>query len=89
MNIRIILIIAAALLISTAALIYFVQYIKVPIAAGSKEYTYENREISCLSNGQRIYGIAFIPNCIKGKMPAVILSHGFQGTHKNVQPMAE
>ena len=38
--------------------------------------SYEMREISCESGGNRLYGEAFIPRS-PGKHPAVILSHGY------------
>lgn len=42
--------------------------------------SYEMREISCMSEGHRLYGEAFIPKA-EGRHPAVILSHGYNGTH--------
>lgn len=50
--------------------------------------SYEMREISCVSGGNRIYGEAFIPRS-PGKHPAVILSHGYNGTHVGFYPMVD
>lgn len=45
------------------------------------ETTYETQEIYCDNNGKRIYGVAYIPQGISGRMPLVIYSHGLGGTH--------
>ena len=42
--------------------------------------SYEMQVISCMSDGNKIYGEAFIPKA-PGKHPAVILSHGYGATH--------
>lgn len=42
--------------------------------------------IGCVSAGNRIYGEAFIPNT-PGKHPAVIMSHGYNGTHSGFYQM--
>ena len=50
--------------------------------------SYSMREISCVSDGHRIYGEAFIPNT-PGKHPAVILSHGYNGSHVGFYGMVD
>ena len=50
--------------------------------------SYEMREISCVSGGNRIYGEAFVPKA-SGRHPAVILSHGYGGTHEGFYPLAD
>lgn len=45
------------------------------------ETTYETKEIFCYNNGKRIYGVAYIPQGMRGPMPLVIYSHGLGGTH--------
>ena len=50
--------------------------------------SYEMREISCESGGNRLYGEAFIPRS-PGKHPAVILSHGYGATHAGFYAMAD
>ncbi len=37
--------------------------------------SYEMREIPCVSDGNRLYGEAFIPRT-PGKHPAIIMAHG-------------
>lgn len=46
---------------------------------------YRMEEAGCVSNGNKIYGEAFIP-LSPGKHPAVILSHGYGGTHSGFMP---
>lgn len=50
--------------------------------------SYEMREISCVSGGNLLYGEAFIPRT-PGKHPAVILSHGYNGTHVGFYGMVD
>jgi hypothetical protein len=50
--------------------------------------SYEMREISCTSNGHRLYGEVFIPRS-PGKHPAVIMSHGYNGTHAGFYAMVD
>jgi len=50
--------------------------------------SYEMREISCMSGGNRLYGEAFIPRS-PGKHPAVVLSHGYNGTHMGFYAMVD
>ena len=49
---------------------------------------YEMREISCVSEGNRLYGEAFIPRS-PGKHPAVIMSHGYGATHEGFYGMVD
>lgn len=44
-------------------------------------YEYETQELYAKRDGHQIYGIVYIPRNTGGKMPAVIFSHGFGGTH--------
>ena len=50
--------------------------------------SYVMREIACVSEGNRLYGEAFIPRS-PGKHPAVILSHGYGGTHAGFYALAD
>lgn len=43
--------------------------------------SFEMREISCMSEGKRLYGQAFFPTT-PGKHPAIIFSHGFNGSYR-------
>lgn len=48
-----------------------------------KDYcSYTETELSCSNNGKNIYGIVTIPDGIEGKIPMVILSHGYNGTYE-------
>ena len=49
---------------------------------------YRMEEAGCVSNGNKIYGEAFIP-LSPGKHPAVILSHGYGGTHSGFYALAD
>ena len=50
--------------------------------------SYTMQEISCVSDGNKIYGEAFFPKA-PGRHPAVILSHGYNGTHHGLYPMVD
>ncbi len=51
-------------------------------------YTYEVQELHAQRDGLDIYGEIYIPQGAGEKMPAVIISHGFGGTHTVGQPYA-
>ena len=42
--------------------------------------SFEMKEISCVSAGKTLYGEAFFPKA-PGKHPAIIMSHGYNGSH--------
>ena len=44
-------------------------------------YSYQTEEVWCQRGDNRIYGIAYVPEGIQGRMPMVIYSHGFGGSH--------
>ena len=44
-------------------------------------YQYETQELSAQRDGKEIYGVITIPQNAGDRMPAVIFSHGFGGTH--------
>ena len=44
-------------------------------------YQYETQELSTQRDGKEIYGVITIPQNAGDRMPAVIFSHGFGGTH--------
>ena len=46
-------------------------------------YAYETEERFAWRDGKRIYGVAYVPQNAGGEMPAVIISHGFGGTHRS------
>lgn len=52
-------------------------------------YAYETQELCALRDGLRIYGVIFIPQGAGEQMPAVIISHGFGGTHTAGRQYAE
>ncbi|MBO5563760.1 MAG: hypothetical protein J5939_08625, partial [Bacteroidales bacterium] len=43
--------------------------------------SFDMKEISCMSAGKKLYGEAFFPKA-PGKHPAIILSHGYNGSHR-------
>ncbi len=51
-------------------------------------YAYEVQELHAQRDGLDIYGEIYIPQGAGEKMPAVIISHGFGGTHTVGQPYA-
>ena len=50
--------------------------------------TYSEREIWLENEGQRIFGIAYVPN-LEGRLPLVILSHGLGGSYASCLAEAE
>ena len=44
-------------------------------------YEYTTEHLWCERDGLRIYGVVYRPQGIDGKMPAVVFSHGFGGSH--------
>lgn len=52
-------------------------------------YTYEQQEIEVDNNGQRIYGIAYIPDTGAEKVPLVISAHGLGGSYRSNLAYAE
>ena len=44
-------------------------------------YSYQTEEVWCQRGDNRIYGVAYVPEGIQGRMPIVIYSHGFGGSH--------
>ena len=50
--------------------------------------SYEMKVIGCRSDGKQLYGEAFIPKA-PGRHPAVILSHGYNGTHHGFYALAD
>lgn len=51
-------------------------------------YSYETQELFAWRDAHQIYGVAYIPQNAGEKMPAVIFSHGFGGTHSVGEPYA-
>ena len=54
-----------------------------------RSYTYRTEEIWCDNNGNRIYGIAYIPDTQEEKKPLVIFAHELGNTHAAGIPYAE
>ena len=54
-----------------------------------KTYDYTSEELWTSHGGNRIYGILYTPKGVSGKMPVCIMSHGFNGSHKNAQGYSE
>lgn len=46
-------------------------------------YSYEQREIEVYNQGQKIYGIAYIPDTESEKHPLVICAHGLGGSYQS------
>lgn len=51
--------------------------------AESETYAYETQELWAQRDENRIYGLIYIPQNAGEKMPAVIISHGFGGSHRS------
>ncbi|MBP1561220.1 MAG: alpha/beta hydrolase [Oscillospiraceae bacterium] len=49
---------------------------------------YTVKEMPCKSGENDIYGLAYIPEA-EGKVPAVILSHGYNSSHSHILDLAE
>ena len=52
-------------------------------------YEYETQEMYAAREGNQIYGIIYIPKNAGEKMPAIIYSHGFGGSHQYGADYAE
>lgn len=52
-------------------------------------YTYRQQEIELDNQGQRIYGVAYIPDTEKTKVPLVICAHGLGGSYHTNMAYAE
>lgn len=52
-------------------------------------YSYQQQEIELENQGQRIYGVAYIPDTEKDKVPLVICSHGLGGSYSTNAAYAE
>lgn len=55
----------------------------------TKSYSYRTEEIWCDNNGNRIYGVAYIPDTQEEQKPLVIFSHELGNTHTAGIPYAE
>ena len=51
-------------------------------------YEFEKKEMKCQYNEKTIYGVAYVPKIEKKKVPAVILSHGFNGIGADMEDVA-
>lgn len=52
-------------------------------------YSYTQQEIEVMNNGQRIYGVAYIPETEMEKVPLVISAHGLGGSYHSNLAYAE
>lgn len=52
-------------------------------------YDYHQQEIELENQGQRIYGIAYIPDTQENKVPLVICAHGLGGSYRSNAAYAE
>lgn len=52
-----------------------------PAVSSERFCEYETQELSTQRNGKEIYGVITVPQNAGDRMPAVIFSHGFGGTH--------
>lgn len=58
-----------------------VQEQQQPVSPPEATYFYQTQELYAQRGENRIYGVVYIPQGAGNKMPAVIFSHGFGGTH--------
>lgn len=54
-----------------------------------KNCKYLIKEMMCQNGTNRIYGLAYIPQLGLNNFPAVILSHGYNSSHRDVRDIAE
>lgn len=55
----------------------------------TENFSYETLELSASRGGLNIYGQALIPKGSKGKLPTIIISHGFGGTYQSLMSFAQ
>jgi len=51
------------------------------------EYTVS--DLDCVSNGNRMWGEVYMPKGVKGKVPLVIIGHGYNSSWRETRPYAE
>lgn len=54
-----------------------------------KKCDYIKKEMSCINANNLIYGVIYIPQTEKKKLPTLILSHGYNSSHKDLQDFAQ
>lgn len=54
-----------------------------------RNYEYDHQELWTQRDGNRVYGEIFVPKSAGEKLPAVIFSHGFGGSHQVGIPYAQ
>lgn len=52
-------------------------------------YEYQTEELYASRDGKQIYGVVYIPQNAGERMPAIIYSHGFDGSHQSGTQYAE
>jgi alpha-beta hydrolase superfamily lysophospholipase len=57
--------------------------------AGTEKFSYETRELSASRDGLNIYGQALIPTGSNGRLPTIIISHGFGGTYQSLMSFTQ
>ncbi len=50
---------------------------------------YETRDLDCTNNGNRIWGKVYVPKGVEGKVPLVIIAHGYNSSYRETRPYAE
>lgn len=50
---------------------------------------YEVSDLDCVSNGNRVWGKVYMPKGVKGKVPVVIIGHGYNSSYRETRPYAE
>ena len=50
---------------------------------------YTVSDLDCTSGGKRIWGEVFMPKGVKGKVPLVIIGHGYNSSWRETRPYAE
>lgn len=50
---------------------------------------YQVSDLDCTSNGKRIWGKVYMPTGVKGKVPVVIIGHGYNSSYREARPYAE
>lgn len=50
---------------------------------------YTVSDLDCTNNGNRIWGKVYMPEGVKGKVPVVLIGHGYNSSYREARPYAE
>ena len=86
---NILLIVLGAFLVSQV-FVYWRFLRKQPVKSFAEAtHSYKSFELNCDNEGRKIYGIAYVPDDVDGRLPTVIMSHGYGAALETWKETAE